>query len=100
MEESKLHFFENEFQAKVCLADLLDKLTYKQAEALACALQKWDELDKLLSQKTICKNCKWLETYEGKYICGYMAEVYHTAVEVRNLAAQCPHTAERQKQNT
>ena len=42
-----------------------------------------------------CKNCKWLETHEGKHICGYMAEVYHTAVGLRNLEAQCPLINER-----
>lgn len=43
----------------------------------------------------LCKNCKWLETHESKYICGYMAEVYHIEVEVKNLEAQCPHKNER-----
>jgi hypothetical protein len=45
--------------------------------------------------KEKCKNCNWLETHEGKHICGYMAEVYHIAVEVKKLEAQCPLINER-----
>ena len=85
-----LYNFKDDFEVKVCLADLLDEVTYKQADAICIALDKWKELDKLLSQKAICKNCEWLETHEGKHICGYMAEVYHIEVEVKNLEAQCP----------
>lgn len=43
-------FFKNEFDAKVCIADMLDKATYGQAEALIMALEKWDEFDKLKAE--------------------------------------------------
>jgi hypothetical protein len=39
-------FFTDEFEVKKCLADLLDKVTYGQAEAICIALEKWDELKK------------------------------------------------------
>ena len=26
-----------------------------------------------------CENCRWLEYYKGRYICGYIAEIYHIA---------------------
>lgn len=29
-----------------------------------------------------CKDCRWLEFYEGRYICGYVAEVYLLARRV------------------
>lgn len=51
--------------------------------------------EKLLPKKVTCKSCDWLEAHEGKHICGYMAEVYHTTVGVRNLEAQCPLINER-----
>lgn len=39
-------FFTDEFEVKKCLADLLDKVTYGQAEAICIAVEKWDELEK------------------------------------------------------
>lgn len=39
-------FFETEFEAKVTVVNLLDKVTFGQAEALNMALQKWDAYDK------------------------------------------------------
>ena len=48
-------FFVNEFDAKVCIADMLDKVTYKQAEALTMALEKWDKFDNI-------KEIVWVET--------------------------------------
>lgn len=33
-------------------------------------------------------NCKWLETHNGKHICGYIAEVYHIAAEA-NCSQVC-----------
>lgn len=48
-------FFKDEFEAKVCVANLLDKLTFKQAEAVAEALSKWDEYDKLKSELEITR---------------------------------------------
>lgn len=41
------YFFDNEFDMKVCIADMMHKVTFGQAEALGCALKRWDELDKL-----------------------------------------------------
>lgn len=43
-------FFKDEFEAKVCIADMLDKVTYKEAEALGIALNKWDEYEKLKAE--------------------------------------------------
>lgn len=43
-------FFDNEFEAKLCIADMLDKVTFGQAEALSKALEKWDEYDKLKAE--------------------------------------------------
>lgn len=43
-------FFSNEFDAKVCIADMLTEVTYGQAEALSMALEKWDEYDKLKAE--------------------------------------------------
>ena len=48
-------FFEDEFEAKVCIADMLDKVTYEQAEALTIALEKWDKCDQI-------KEIVWVET--------------------------------------
>lgn len=42
----ELHFFKDEFEVKTTLASLLERVTYKQAEALSYALSKWDELEK------------------------------------------------------
>ena len=39
-------FFTDEFEVKKCLVDLLDKVTYGQAEAICIAVGKWDELEK------------------------------------------------------
>lgn len=39
-------FFTDEFEVKKCLADLLDKVTFGQAEAICIAVKKWDELEK------------------------------------------------------
>ena len=41
------YFFDSEFDMKVCIADMTNEATFRQAEALACALRRWDELDKL-----------------------------------------------------
>ena len=30
-----------------------------------------------------CKDCRWLERYEGEYICGYIADVYLIASKVK-----------------
>lgn len=43
-------FFNDEFEAKACLADMLSEVTYGQAEALGMALSKWDEYDKLKAE--------------------------------------------------
>lgn len=43
-------FFKDEFEAKVCIADMMDKVTYKEAEALDIALSKWDEYEKLKAE--------------------------------------------------
>lgn len=43
-------FFKDEFEAKVCIADMLSEVTYGQAEALGMALEKWDEYDKLKAE--------------------------------------------------
>ena len=43
-------FFEDEFEAKKCIADMLTEVTYGQAEALGMALSKWDEYDKLKAE--------------------------------------------------
>ena len=36
----------------------------------------------------ICSRCKWIEKYEGKYICGYIAELYLIAAFV-NPQGKC-----------
>jgi hypothetical protein len=41
------YFFDNEFDMKVCIVDMMHDVTFGQAEALGCALRRWDELDKL-----------------------------------------------------
>ena len=43
-------FFDDEFEAKVCIADMLTEVTYRQAKALSMALEKWDEYDKLKAE--------------------------------------------------
>lgn len=43
-------FFNDEFEAKVCIADMLTEVTYRQAKALTMALEKWDEYDKLKAE--------------------------------------------------
>lgn len=43
-------FFDNEAEAKVCIADMLGEVTYGQAEALSMALEKWDKYDKLKAE--------------------------------------------------
>ena len=48
-------FFKDEFEAKKAIADMLDKVTYGQAEALCMALEKWDKFDKI-------KEIVWVET--------------------------------------
>lgn len=40
-------FFEDEFEAKVCIADMMDKVTYGQSEALRTACARWDAFDKI-----------------------------------------------------
>ena len=40
-------FFNDEFEAKVCLADMLSEVTYGQAEVLTIACDKWDQFDKI-----------------------------------------------------
>ena len=39
--------FNNDFEIKKCLVDMLDKVTFGQAEAITTALDKWEELEKL-----------------------------------------------------
>lgn len=43
-------FFSDEFEAKICIADMLTEVTYRQAKALSMALEKWDEFDKLKAE--------------------------------------------------
>lgn len=40
-------FFKDEFEAKVCIADMMDEVTYGQAEALSTACARWDAFDKI-----------------------------------------------------
>lgn len=40
-------FFDNELDIKICIANMLDKVTVKQSEALRIALKRWDEFDKI-----------------------------------------------------
>ena len=42
----ELVFFKDEFEVKVCLANLLEKVAYKEMEAISYALNKWDTLEK------------------------------------------------------
>lgn len=44
------YFFDNEFDMKVCIADMMHKVTFGQAEALGCALRRWDKLDELKNE--------------------------------------------------
>ena len=43
-----------------------------------------------------CKNCGWLDLWNGFYICGYIAEVWHTASEV-NPEGNCRESIKRFK---
>jgi hypothetical protein len=47
VEVNEFLFFDDEFDMKVCIANMLDKVTVKQSEALRIALKRWDELDKI-----------------------------------------------------
>ena len=40
-------FFNDEFEAKVCIADMLCEVTYGQSEALSTACDRWDAFDKI-----------------------------------------------------
>lgn len=42
-----MSLFNNDFEIKKCLVDMLDKVTFGQAEAITTALDKWEELEKL-----------------------------------------------------
>ena len=42
----ELVFFKDEFEVKVCLASLLEKVAYKEMEAISYALNKWGKLEK------------------------------------------------------
>ena len=42
-----MSLFNNDFEIKKCLVDMLDKVTFGQAEAITTALDKWEKLEKL-----------------------------------------------------
>ena len=42
-----MSLFNNDFEIKKCLVDMLDKVTFGQAEAITTALDKWEELENL-----------------------------------------------------
>ena len=42
-----MSLFNSDFEIKKCLVDMLDKVTFGQAEAITTALDKWEELEKL-----------------------------------------------------
>ena len=42
-----MSLFNNDFEIKKCLVDMLDKVTFGQAEAITTALDKWKELEKI-----------------------------------------------------
>lgn len=42
-----MSLFEDDFEVKKTLVDMLDKVTYGQALAISVALGKWEELEKL-----------------------------------------------------
>ena len=42
-----MNFFNDEFEVQKCLVDMMDKVTFGQAEAIFVALTKWKEYDKI-----------------------------------------------------
>lgn len=42
-----MSLFNNEFEIKKALVDMLDKVTFGQAEAITTALDKWEELERM-----------------------------------------------------
>ena len=42
-----MSLFNSDFEIKKCLVDMLDKVTFGQAEAITTALDKWEALEKL-----------------------------------------------------
>ena len=50
-----MSLFNSDFEIKKCLVDMLDKVTFGQAEAITTALDKWEELEKIKKEYDFTK---------------------------------------------
>lgn len=84
-----MSLFSNDFEIKKCLVDMLDKVTFGQAEAITTALKKWEELEKLKKEmeKQIPK--KPVINKEGCLVCGNCGSYDGIRTETNFIEGYC-----------